>query len=170
MLRLIWHNLRAPLHSAKSATSIGSPSILPVVQNVQTRTFSVSSAARLKQIEQVTDGNVTKIEGKIMESERAPYVFKEEEPKGCTLCKIHPYLKYTDVLILSQFLREDGCLLPRQVTGVCWGQQRRLETLVNKAQRAGLLPQFRPALKSGKPRTNHRSNYKWKRYNVYFRN
>ena len=34
---------------------------------------------------------------------------------------------------------------------------------------AGLLPQYRPALRSGKPRTNHRSNYKWKRYNVYFK-
>lgn len=43
-----------------------------------------------------------------------------------------------DVLILSQFLRADGCLLPRRVTGVCWGQQQRLKMLVNKAQRAGL--------------------------------
>eukprot|EP00745_Piridium_sociabile_P007102 TRINITY_DN145727_c0_g1_i1.p2 TRINITY_DN145727_c0_g1~~TRINITY_DN145727_c0_g1_i1.p2 ORF type:complete len:166 (-),score=26.47 TRINITY_DN145727_c0_g1_i1:290-787(-) len=156
------------LHSRINAAKIAADSYLS--SNIQvTRSISVSSTNQLKQIEQVTEGNVTKIEGKVIESERAPYLVKHEEGMGCTLCKIHPYLKYTDVLILSQFLRPDGCLLPRKVTGVCWAQQRRLDHLVNKAQRAGLLPEFRPALKSGKPRTSHRSNYKWKRYNVYFR-
>ncbi|XP_076463864.1 large ribosomal subunit protein mL66-like [Babylonia areolata] len=156
------------LHCSVNAAKIAVDSyMLPSFQ--MTRTISVSSTNRLKQIEQVTEGNVTKIEGKMIDSERAPYLVKHKESAGCTLCKIHPHLKYTDVLILSQFLRPDGCLLSRQVTGVCWAQQKRLAVLVNKAQRAGLLPQFRPPHKNGKPRTSHRSNYKWKRYNVYFK-
>ncbi|KAL8622944.1 hypothetical protein ACOMHN_027065 [Nucella lapillus] len=156
------------LHCSANTAKIAVDSYIS--SSVQTsRTISVSSTNRLKQIEQVTEGNVTTIEGKKIESERTPYLLKSEETTGCTLCKIHPHLKYTDVLILSQFLRPDGCLLSRAVTGVCWAQQRRLEVLVNKAQRAGLLPQFRPPLKSGKERASHRSNYKWKRNNTYFK-
>lgn len=44
---------------------------------------------------------------------------------------------FQDVLILSQFLRPDGCLLPRSVTGVCQSKQRKLAMLVRKAQQAG---------------------------------
>jgi len=42
-----------------------------------------------------------------------------------------------DVLILSQFLRADGCVLPRTVTGLCYKAQCRLQRLVHQSQRAG---------------------------------
>ena len=35
------------------------------------------------------------IEARIVESERAPFVLEQKDQQGCTLCKIHPFLKYT---------------------------------------------------------------------------
>ncbi len=44
---------------------------------------------------------------------------------------------FQDVLIISQFLRPDGCVLPRRVTGLCAQAQTRLQKLTHQAQRAG---------------------------------
>ncbi len=46
-------------------------------------------------------------------------------------------LRHTDVLILSQFLRPDGTILPRQVTGLTNGSQYYIEMLIERAQNAG---------------------------------
>ena len=35
------------------------------------------------------------IEARIVESERAPFMLEQKDQQGCTLCKIHPLLKYT---------------------------------------------------------------------------
>lgn len=43
------------------------------------------------------------------------------------------------MLIISQFLRADGCVLPRRVTGLCYKAQKRLQRLAHQAQRAGYL-------------------------------
>ncbi|XP_025105773.1 28S ribosomal protein S18a, mitochondrial-like [Pomacea canaliculata] len=160
MLRQAFQNFTALVTKSLRSTDL--------VSNASQRPFSVSSVRNIKEIIQTTKENVTTIEGVTVQSERAPYVAKNTDG-GCTLCKIHSHLKYTDVLILSQFLRPDGCLLPRSVTGVCQSKQRKLAMLVRKAQQAGLLPQLRPELSNGRVRTGHKSNYKWKRYNVYFK-
>ncbi|VDO34338.1 unnamed protein product [Haemonchus placei] len=47
---------------------------------------------------------------------------------------------FSDVLILEQFMREDGTVLPRQLTGLCKKQQLRLERCVMQAHWAGLFP------------------------------
>ncbi|KAK6743133.1 hypothetical protein RB195_010413 [Necator americanus] len=57
----------------------------------------------------------------------------------CT-CNIPVKLSYSDVLILEQFMREDGTVLPRQLTGLCKKQQLRLERCVMQAHWAGLFP------------------------------
>ncbi|VDO24606.1 unnamed protein product [Heligmosomoides polygyrus] len=57
----------------------------------------------------------------------------------CT-CNIPVKLSYSDVLILEQFMREDGTVLPRELTGLCKGQQLRLERCVMQAHWAGLFP------------------------------
>ncbi|EPB71037.1 putative ribosomal protein S18 [Ancylostoma ceylanicum] len=51
-----------------------------------------------------------------------------------------PESAQTDVLILEQFMREDGTVLPRQLTGLCKKQQLRLERCVMQAHWAGLFP------------------------------
>ena len=42
-----------------------------------------------------------------------------------------------DVLILSQFVRSDGCMIPRRITGLCKMQQKKIGILVAMAQKAG---------------------------------
>lgn len=49
---------------------------------------------------------------------------------------------FQDVLILSQFVRSDGCMLPRRITGLCNIQQKRITTMVAMAQKAGNLKRF----------------------------
>ena len=44
------------------------------------------------------------------------------------------------MLILRQFLNSDYTVLPIEVTGLKFHQQKRLVTLVRKAQRANLIP------------------------------
>lgn len=41
------------------------------------------------------------------------------------------------MLILSQFVRDDGCILPARVTGLCKEQQKRISYLIAMAQKAG---------------------------------
>uniref|UniRef100_A0A0N5ADQ3 28S ribosomal protein S18a, mitochondrial n=1 Tax=Syphacia muris TaxID=451379 RepID=A0A0N5ADQ3_9BILA len=57
----------------------------------------------------------------------------------CT-CKFPVKVSYADVLILEQFMREDGTVLPRQLTGLCAKQQLRIERCVMQAHWAGLFP------------------------------
>ena len=42
-----------------------------------------------------------------------------------------------DVLLLSQFVQEDGEIVPRQITGICYDQHRKLKDTIRKAHTAG---------------------------------
>ncbi|XP_074166902.1 large ribosomal subunit protein mL66 isoform X2 [Sminthopsis crassicaudata] len=54
-----------------------------------------------------------------------------------------------DVLLLSQFIRPHGGMLPRRVTGLCLEEHRKMEECVKMAHRSGLLPNHRPKLPEG---------------------
>ena len=43
-----------------------------------------------------------------------------------------------DVLILSQFIRANGEMLPQHATGLCYKAHQRLQRVVRQAQLAGL--------------------------------
>ena len=47
------------------------------------------------------------------------------------------------VLILEQFLGQNGLIIDREVTGLCKRQQKRMEKLIKMAQKAGLIPPHR---------------------------
>lgn len=79
------------------------------------------------------------ISAEYVQSPREPYLVGNQHPSHCALCSSGLDLKHTDVLILSQFLRSDGCMLPRRITGLCKPQQKRVSTLVAMAQKAGRL-------------------------------
>ncbi|XP_064412639.1 39S ribosomal protein S18a, mitochondrial isoform X2 [Latimeria chalumnae] len=106
--------------------------------------------AKEKQIIEVKDGNTTIIEGKLVEDVKK--VPEPPNPSGqCPICKWnlkHKY-NYTDVLLLSQFIRSDGGLLPRRLTGLCYEEHKKIEVCVQMAQRAGLLPDHKPQLPEG---------------------
>lgn len=60
--------------------------------------------------------------------------------KACVLCRLNlPKLHYTDVMILSQFLEEDGSLLTYHETKLCSRQYILVKNLVKQAQRCNLL-------------------------------
>ncbi|XP_027627690.1 39S ribosomal protein S18a, mitochondrial isoform X2 [Tupaia chinensis] len=64
-----------------------------------------------------------------------------------------------DVLLLSQFIRPHGGMLPRKVTGLCQEEHRKIEECVKMAHRAGLFPNHRPRLPEGfVPKTKPRLN------------
>lgn len=48
------------------------------------------------------------------------------------------FVQHTDVLILKQFLKEDGEVLNRKVTGLCKKQQKKLLVIAKQAKQAGL--------------------------------
>ncbi|XP_041353326.1 39S ribosomal protein S18a, mitochondrial-like [Gigantopelta aegis] len=139
---------------------------LCIAQNKQL--FYTSSKCSLKEIHETQAENTIIVEGIKVKSEKEDRVLHVHNADACPLCRLNLDLKYTDVLLLSQFLRADGCVLPRRVTGICAKQQTKVQALVQKAQRAGLMPNYKPDLKDGKERKTLKSQYKWKKYNVYF--
>lgn len=84
--------------------------------------------------------NNLEISAEYKASPREDLLLKEvTEPgkKFCPKCTLGLDIKHTDVLILSQYLRSDGCMLPRRITGLCAVQQRYIGSLVSMAQKAG---------------------------------
>ncbi|XP_062563050.1 large ribosomal subunit protein mL66 isoform X2 [Armigeres subalbatus] len=136
-----------------------------------TRTFTVTTVNNLKEIRESTQKNSLVISAEYVPSPRADQMLKAVTEAGCVggqrfcpQCSLGLDIKHTDVLILSQYLRSDGCMLPRRVTGLCKRQQRRIGSLVIMAQKAGLMPNIGPSWSKKDPK----KRYQWKKYNKYF--
>lgn len=82
----------------------------------------------------------------------------------CPECTLGLDIKHTDVLILSQYVRSDGCMLPRRITGLCHRQQKKMGTLVTMAQKAGLMPNLNPSWSKKDPK----KRFGWRKFNKYF--
>ncbi|XP_066553536.1 large ribosomal subunit protein mL66 isoform X1 [Amia ocellicauda] len=112
--------------------------VLSALGNIQIR--------GVRDVVEKTDGKTTTIEGKLV---AAPPKLDPPNPAGqCPICQWnlkHKY-NYTDVLLLSQFIRSDGGMLPRRITGLCTEEHRKIEVCVKMAHRAGLLPDHKPPL------------------------
>ncbi|XP_053681288.1 30S ribosomal protein S18 [Anopheles nili] len=134
------------------------------------RNFSLSSVNQLKEIKEATTNGSLVIKAEYIPSPRQDTVvaqLTEAKQKGerfCPQCTLGLDVKHTDVLILSQYLRSDGCMLPRRITGLCKRQQRRMGALVTMAQKAGLMSNLNPANSKKDPKRR----YQWKKYNKYF--
>ncbi|XP_029638406.1 28S ribosomal protein S18a, mitochondrial [Octopus sinensis] len=131
--------------------------------------FSSSKQLQLKQILHKTEGNVTTIEGVHIPSPRENNVIPEKyfsKPTACPLCRLNLKVKYTDVLIVSQFVDANGKLLPQHVTKLCNRQHKHMNMLVNFATRAGLLRSLAPTGPDGK--SNYIPPYKYLKYNVHY--
>uniref|UniRef100_A0A8C8J7Z9 Large ribosomal subunit protein mL66 n=1 Tax=Oncorhynchus tshawytscha TaxID=74940 RepID=A0A8C8J7Z9_ONCTS len=79
---------------------------------------------------------------------------RPQPPNATAQCPIYRWnlqnnYNYTDVLLLSQFIRSDGGMLPRRVTGLCAQEHRKIAICVQMAHRAGLLPDHKPTLPEG---------------------
>ncbi|XP_019947032.1 large ribosomal subunit protein mL66 [Paralichthys olivaceus] len=103
----------------------------------------------IRQVVEKQEGKTTMIEGQIVDVPVGP-----QPPNPTAKCPIyrwnlqHKY-NYTDVLLLSQFIRSDGGMLPRRITGLCPQEHRKITICVQMAHRAGLLPDHKPKLPEG---------------------
>jgi small subunit ribosomal protein S18 len=104
-------------------------------------------------------------------SPNAPYVvpqLKNNQECGssklCPECHLGLDIKHTDVLILSQYIRPDGCMMPRRVTGLCKRQQKRIGTMVTMAQKAGLMINLTPHYCKKDPK----KRFGFRKFNKYY--
>ncbi|XP_030753445.1 39S ribosomal protein S18a, mitochondrial [Sitophilus oryzae] len=134
------------------------------VWNVERRNISLCLPLNVKEIREVQNEKELVIYGVEVPSPREPYLLKKDHPTQCPVCASGLNIKHTDVLILSQFVRSDGCMLPKRITGLCNKQQKRMSSLVTMAQKAGLMPNLAPARSNKDPK----KRYQWKKYNKYF--
>ncbi|XP_018563367.1 39S ribosomal protein S18a, mitochondrial [Anoplophora glabripennis] len=132
--------------------------------SLNTRNLFLSSKLQIKEIKESQNGKELIISGEIKPSAREPYLLKTSHPHACPLCASNLDVKHTDIRIVSQFVRSDGCMLPRRITGLCKKQQKRMSSLVTMAQKAGLMPNLNPANSKKDPKTR----YEWKKFNKYF--
>ncbi|VFV44865.1 28s ribosomal protein [Lynx pardinus] len=94
-------------------------------------------ARGFREVVEIQEGKTTIIEGRMTgtpkESPNPP------NPTGqCPICRWnlkHKY-GYEDVLLLSQFIRPCGGMLPRRITGLCQEEHRKIEECVKMAHRA----------------------------------
>ncbi|XP_063597213.1 large ribosomal subunit protein mL66-like [Penaeus indicus] len=130
------------------------------------RHIAVSSPLLVKEIIIDAADKQTTVEGVYKPSDRTDLLVKTEHTEcgSCPLCALQLNLKHTDVLVLSQFLRSDGCMLPKRITGLCNPQQKKVTFLVAMAQKAGLMPNLAPSGSKKDPKKRFGS----KKLNRYF--
>ncbi|XP_064623053.1 large ribosomal subunit protein mL66-like [Lineus longissimus] len=133
--------------------------------------FSTSNRCNLKEIVKKEQSGVTVVEGRYVGSPRSDYVaphLKSEEHQGaCPLCRLNLNVDYTDVLILSQFLDPSGEVLPREITGLCRKQHGKVEFLVERSKRAGLMSNY-PTPPLANPKWTPRP-YLDRKYKVFYK-
>lgn len=135
------------LIARKSAIILG-PKWLSSSPSGPCRFFSPSCLRTIREIQITETEKAIVIEGVEQPSGREPYLVQVPTPAhGCSdkchpLCKLEfvHEIKYTDVLILHQFMSKTGTIIEREVTGLCARQHKRMEKLIKMAQKAGLMP------------------------------
>lgn len=146
------------------------------------RLISFTTPHLLKKIERTesADKKQVTIEGKYIDSS-ATFGNKvlnlsddhaHQTTRPCSWCLLENKgirVQYTDVLVIRQFVKEDGELLPRKVTGLCNRQHKKLNVLVKQAKRAGLILELQPRLLDGsQPNADPHRRPEHLKYNAYF--
>ncbi|XP_018801749.1 PREDICTED: 28S ribosomal protein S18a, mitochondrial [Bactrocera latifrons] len=129
------------------------------------RNITTTSTVLVKEIHEKVEKNALILEAAQVPSPRADRMLNEAcGTRFCPECTLGLDIKHTDVLILSQYVRSDGCMLPRRITGLCHRQQKRIGTLVTMAQKAGLMPNLAPAWSKKDPK----KRFGWRKFNKYY--
>ncbi|KAL7297276.1 hypothetical protein TKK_0009676 [Trichogramma kaykai] len=128
------------------------------------RSISITATRNIKEIREVKENNTTIIEGIVKPHPKEHLMLKSCDNGACPLCSAGVNVKHTDVLILKQFVRSDGCMLPRRITGLCNIQQKRVGIMVTMAHRAGLMGTLKPK----NCRMDPKKRRDWRKYNTYY--
>ncbi|KPJ19931.1 28S ribosomal protein S18a, mitochondrial [Papilio machaon] len=145
------------------------------VASTSIRSISTTRPLNLKELRERTEGSTLVVEGVTVPSPRTNLLVRAEDLAGfqptegaaekpCYMCSLGLDVKHTDVLILNQFVRSDGCMLPRRITGLCKRQQKKIGKLVTMAQKAGLMINLTPANCHKDPKKRRL----YKKFNTYF--
>uniref|UniRef100_A0A1I7YNM0 28S ribosomal protein S18a, mitochondrial n=1 Tax=Steinernema glaseri TaxID=37863 RepID=A0A1I7YNM0_9BILA len=105
------------------------------------RQISSTASLSVKRIQETVEGDTTVVE--LVDAparESKPVLATDKNSCSLCTCNMPVQLSYRDVLILEQFMRADGTVLPRQHTGLCPKQQLKVERCVMQAHWAGLFP------------------------------
>ncbi|XP_056150748.1 39S ribosomal protein S18a, mitochondrial [Lampris incognitus] len=142
-------SIRSCLSCVKSLTTGSKINASQGILVPQLSIFGTSQCRGIRQVVEKQEGKTTIIEGKILDIPEGP-----QPPNPTAKCPIYQWnlqhkYNYTDVLLLSQFIRSDGGMLPRRITGLCNEEHRKIAICVQMAHRAGLLPDHRPKLPEG---------------------
>ncbi|EDV91319.1 39S ribosomal protein S18a, mitochondrial [Drosophila grimshawi] len=131
----------------------------------QTRSLTTTTPLSIKEIHEKRESNALVYEGVDVVSPRLDKMLKPAcDSTFCPECTLGLDIKHTDVLILSQYVRSDGCMLPRRITKLCHRQQKKMGTLVTMAQKAGLMPNLAPSWSKKDPKMR----FGWRKFNKYF--
>ncbi|XP_049873813.1 28S ribosomal protein S18a, mitochondrial [Pectinophora gossypiella] len=142
--------------------------------STSTRAISTTVPLNLREIRERKEGSTVIVEGVSVPSPRTEILVRtdklaanltdENGKPPCYMCSLGLDVKHTDVMILSQFVRSDGCMLPRRITGLCRRQQKKIGKMVSMAQKAGLMINMTPSNCKGDPtkRKDH------KKFNTYY--
>ncbi|XP_037606755.1 39S ribosomal protein S18a, mitochondrial [Sebastes umbrosus] len=154
MLRSVWTSFSG----LKLGLTGSQVKIQQLINVPQLQALTIQSRG-IRQVVEKQEGKTTTIEGKILDVPAGP-----QPPNPTAKCPIyrwnlqHKY-SYTDVLLLSQFIRSDGGMLPRRITGLCSEEHLKIAMCVQMAHRAGLLPDHKPKLPEGhvpkRPKPHH---------------
>ncbi|CAA3033278.1 28S ribosomal S18a, mitochondrial [Olea europaea subsp. europaea] len=91
-----------------------------------------------------TEPETTVIEANPVSTGREGKLVKAAHDNACTLCRLNlRNLSYTDVMILSQYIKRNGSLVTYHESKLCSKQYKKIERLIKQAQRCNLIP--RPA-------------------------
>lgn len=139
--------------------------LLPASISRCTRQLHITAPVAVKQIIETRKDKQLIIEGVYMNSPREETLLRHnEDSDACAVCRLNVEIKHTDVLILSQFIRKDGCMLPRRITGLCRLQQRRIGNMVAMANKAGLMTSLLPRARERDPYKRRKEHLKFKVY------
>ncbi|CAH1403144.1 unnamed protein product [Nezara viridula] len=129
------------------------------------RNIFLSQSLYLKEVKEVKINNQLIIEANIIPAPEEDRLLKTAlNTECCAVCSLGVDIKHTDVPLLAQFVRSDGCMLPRRITGLCKIQHKRITYMVAMAQKAGLMSILTPPDSKKDPKRRP----KWKKFNTYF--
>ncbi|KAF8358264.1 mrps-18A [Pristionchus pacificus] len=119
---------------------IPSISLLRALNPMKEAILRLSSSSRINayKISETIEGDITVVSMETVNSDTK--IQKTDSQCSLCTCNIAVKVSYKDVLILEQFMREDGTVLPAQLTGLCRKQQLHVERCVMQAHWAGLFP------------------------------
>ncbi|XP_016370344.1 large ribosomal subunit protein mL66 [Sinocyclocheilus rhinocerous] len=166
--RCVVQSARTALRSVQNELS--TKSLFQRIPGFSQLSFLGSAPCRgFRHVVEKKEGKTTVIEGVIEPTSEQP-----QPPNPTASCPIYRWnlqnkYNYTDVLLLSQFIRSDGGMLPRRITGLCAQEHTKIVICVQMAHRAGLLPDHKPPLPEGhvpKPKPNPPLNRYLTRYSV----